>query len=83
MSGGIVWRHIARLVSLERGQRGVQSAVRARAGIDYVLNDVLAALGNCCLLRGELEAMTAEFLDVPRRVIAKAIDAEIESGNLV
>lgn len=83
MSGGIVWRHIARLVSLERGQRGVQSAVRARAGIDYVLNDVSAALGNCCLLRGELEAMTAEFLDVPRRVIAKAIDAEIESGNLV
>lgn len=62
---------------------GVQSADRARAGIDYVLNDVSAALGNCCLLRGELEAMTAEFLDVPRRVIAKAIDAEIESGNLV
>ena len=62
---------------------GVKSAVRARAGIDYVLNDVSAALGNCCLLRGELEAMTAEFLDVPRRVIAKAIDAEIESGNLV
>lgn len=83
MSGGIVWRHIARLVSLERGQRGVQSAVRARAGIDYVLNDVSAALGNCCLLRGELEAMTAEFLDVPKRVIAKEIEAEIESGNLV
>lgn len=83
MSGGIVWRHIARLVSLERGQRGVQSAVRARAGIDYVPNDVSAALGNCCLLRGELEAMTAEFLDVPKRVIAKEIEAEIESGNLV
>lgn len=62
---------------------GVHSSVRARAGIDYVLNDVSVALGNCCMLRGEIVSMAAKFLDVPKRVIEKAIDAEIESGILV
>ena len=62
---------------------GLHSHVRTRAGIFHVLNDVSAGLGNCCQPRGELEAMAAEFLGVPKRVIAKAIGAEIESGRLV
>lgn len=61
---------------------GAHSAVRARAGIDYVLHEVSTGLGNCFLPRADLETMTSELLGVPKRVIAKAVDAEIEKGTI-
>ena len=61
---------------------GLQSALRARAGVAYVLNEVSTGVGNCFLPRTELEKMASELLGVPKRVIAKAIDAELEAGNI-
>ena len=61
---------------------GAHSAVRARAGIDYVLHEVSTGLGNCFLPRADLETMTSELLGVPKRVIAKAVEAEIEKGTI-
>lgn len=61
---------------------GARSAVRARAGIDYVLNEVSSGIGNCFLPRADLETMTSELLGVPKPVIAKAVEAEIEKGTI-
>lgn len=61
---------------------GARSAVRARAGIDYVLNEVSTGIGNCFLPRADLEIMTSDLLGVPKRVIAKAVEAEIEKGTI-
>lgn len=61
---------------------GLHSAVRARAGLAYVLNELSAGMGNTFLPRAELEAMTCELLGVPKRVVAKAIDEALERGDV-
>lgn len=61
---------------------GLHSAVRARAGLAYVLNELSTGMGNTFLPRAELEAMTCELLGVPKRVVAKAIDEALERGEV-
>lgn len=60
----------------------LHSAVRARAGLAYVLNELSTGMGNTFLPRAELEAMTCELLGVPKRVVAKAIDEALERGDV-
>ena len=61
---------------------GLHSAVRARAGLANVLNELSTGMGNTFLPRAELEAMTCELLGVPKRVVAKAIDEALERGDV-
>lgn len=47
-----------------------------------MLNEVSTGIGNCFLPRAHLETMTSELLGVPKPVIAKAVEAEIEKGTI-
>jgi len=59
-----------------------QSDLRARAGVEYVLQD-LTNEGHCGYGREELAAMATKLLEIPAEIIQSAVDYLLQDGHLV
>ena len=59
-----------------------QSDLRARAGVEYVLQE-LTNEGHCGYGREELAAMATKLLEIPAEIIQSAIDYLLQDGRLV
>lgn len=58
------------------------SDLRARAGLEYVL-DELTAGGHCAYARNDLLSRTAELLDIDLQIIERALAHSIENQRLI
>ena len=59
-----------------------ESDLRARAGVEYVLQD-LTNEGHCGYGREELAAMATKLLEIPAETIQSAVDYLLQDGRLV
>lgn len=61
---------------------GKQSELRARAGVEYVLNE-LTGDGHCAYPREKLAAAAVKMLEIPEQVVQAAIDHGIAEKRLM
>ncbi len=58
------------------------SALRARAGLEFVLGE-LTANGHCAYVRNDLLSRTGELLEIDLLIIEKALDHSLENERLI